>query len=68
MPAQFDDFEAGVCYQFGDVGFGPDMVDITGKGRSEPGIFGRTKSKNKSTSRLQHTAGFGEVIERGFQK
>src|SRR6266568_3779517 len=64
MPAQFDGFEAGVSYQFGDVGFGPVMVDITGKGRSEPGIFGRTKSKDESTSRLQHAARFGEVVER----
>src|SRR5206468_3810836 len=66
MSAQFDGFEAGVCYQFGDVSFRPDMVDITGKGRAEPGIFGRTKSKNGSTAWFQHATRFDEVIERCF--
>ncbi|UPK37829.1 hypothetical protein IVB18_11315 [Bradyrhizobium sp. 186] len=66
MPAQFDGFEAGVHYQFGDVSFGPNMVDITGKDRAESGVFGRTKSKNETTARFQHPVCFGEMIERCF--
>lgn len=66
MPEQIDDFEAGICYQSSNVGFGSDMIDLAGVGCSEPLIFSRTKTKYEAASWFQYAAGFGEMIARCF--